>query len=75
MHWYGKKGFSKNRKIGHITIVADTVEEAQARLARIEASAEEDLKRCGFSAGLRSFLRNASVATTRCTAGQMTPLS
>ena len=45
MHWYGKKGVTKNRKIGHITVVADTAEEAQSRLSTIDAEAAQALER------------------------------
>lgn len=45
VHWYGKQGFSKNRKVGHITIVAASSEEAVSRLAAIEQPAADSLKR------------------------------
>ena len=32
-HWYGKTGCRPGRKMGHVTIVADTMEEAMRRKA------------------------------------------
>lgn len=46
MHWYGKKGVSKKRKIGHITIVDSSAGETLDKLAQLNADAAESLKRC-----------------------------
>ena len=45
MHWYGKKGVSKNRKLGHITIVGSSAEETADRLSQVDTTAAEALQR------------------------------
>ena len=45
MHWYGKKGVSRNRKVGHVTIVGDSAEEVADRLSQIEPAAAEALQK------------------------------
>lgn len=45
MHWYGKKGVSKNRKLGHITIVGSSAEETADRLSQLDPTAAEALQR------------------------------
>ncbi|KAG2445813.1 hypothetical protein HXX76_000417 [Chlamydomonas incerta] len=37
VHWYGKDGMKVGRKVGHINIVANTREEARAKLAQLDA--------------------------------------
>ena len=39
MHWYGKAEVAPQRKVGHVTIVAPTREEARNRLACVDAVA------------------------------------
>ena len=43
MHWYGKKGVSKNRKLGHITIVGNSAEETVDHLRQIDSAAADAL--------------------------------
>jgi len=45
VHWYGKKGVSLNRKVGHITIVGATAEETVSSLSQIEPEAAKALQR------------------------------
>ena len=45
MHWYGKKGVSKNRKLGHVTIIGTSAEEAASRLQQLDPAAAEALQR------------------------------
>ena len=45
VHWYGKKGVSLNRKVGHITIVGDSAQEVTDRLSQIEPAAAEALQK------------------------------
>lgn len=35
-HWYGKDGCKKNRKVGHITVCAESVPTALARVRVIQ---------------------------------------
>ena len=44
VHWYGKKGVSKKRKIGHVTIVGDSAEQACDRLSDIDPKAAQSLQ-------------------------------
>ncbi len=37
LHWYGKSEMRPGRKVGHVTVVADTVEEALDRARRVKA--------------------------------------
>ncbi|PNW74944.1 hypothetical protein CHLRE_12g503300v5 [Chlamydomonas reinhardtii] len=37
VHWYGKDGMKLGRKVGHINIVANTREEARAKLGQLDA--------------------------------------
>jgi phosphoribosylaminoimidazole carboxylase len=39
VHWYGKDGVAKGRKVGHVTILGRSRAEARARLARVDADA------------------------------------
>ena len=45
VHWYGKKGVSKNRKLGHVTIVGQSAEETLQRLSQIDSDAAERLNK------------------------------
>lgn len=45
VHWYGKKGVSNKRKIGHITLVGDSAEETTERLAMINEDAAQSLRK------------------------------
>jgi len=40
-HWYGKEGVKKNRKIGHITVVGESITQALARVAYIRGITQE----------------------------------
>merc|ERR1719378_1008641 len=42
LHWYGKEGVRKQRKIGHITIVAKDLPTARRRLRAVQAVAAGD---------------------------------
>jgi len=42
LHWYGKEGVQKQRKIGHITIVAKDLPTARRRLRAVQAVAAGD---------------------------------
>ena len=42
LHWYGKEGVRKQRKIGHITIVAKDLPTARRRLRTVQAVAAGD---------------------------------
>lgn len=44
VHWYGKEGMKKGRKVGHINIVADSREEARRQLAQLDPAAEAALR-------------------------------
>ena len=39
VHWYGKDGVSVGRKVGHVTIVGATRDQARARLAAVDPAA------------------------------------
>ena len=45
VHWYGKKGVSTKRKIGHITLVGNSAEETTERLAMINEDAAQSLRK------------------------------
>lgn len=45
IHWYGKKGVSKNRKLGHVTIVGESADDTSAKLAQIDPEAADALAR------------------------------
>ena len=47
VHWYGKAGMRKGRKIGHINIVAPNREEGRRRLAGLDPSAAASLSKSG----------------------------
>jgi phosphoribosylaminoimidazole carboxylase len=38
VHWYGKEEVKKNRKIGHITVVAESVTLALAKIRVIQVT-------------------------------------
>ncbi|KAK9811859.1 hypothetical protein WJX72_011292 [[Myrmecia] bisecta] len=44
VHWYGKREVAKQRKIGHITITADTTAECRSRLRAIDSRAAKRLE-------------------------------
>ncbi|KAF5840607.1 eukaryotic-type phosphoribosylaminoimidazole carboxylase [Dunaliella salina] len=44
VHWYGKDGMKKGRKVGHINVSGSSKEEARARLAMLDPGATEALK-------------------------------
>uniref|UniRef100_A0A6S8IX41 phosphoribosylaminoimidazole carboxylase n=1 Tax=Dunaliella tertiolecta TaxID=3047 RepID=A0A6S8IX41_DUNTE len=44
VHWYGKDGMKKGRKVGHINVSGASREEARARLAMMDPGATEALK-------------------------------
>ncbi|KAG2451476.1 hypothetical protein HYH02_004074 [Chlamydomonas schloesseri] len=45
VHWYGKDGMKVGRKVGHINIVANTREEARAKLAQLDAGGLASLQK------------------------------
>lgn len=44
VHWYGKHEVVTSRKVGHVTIVANTNAEARSRLAAIDPAAAAALQ-------------------------------
>jgi len=43
VHWYGKEGVRKQRKIGHVTIVAPDIETARRRLRAVQGEEVADV--------------------------------
>lgn len=39
MHWYGKAEVARQRKVGHVTIVAPDAAEARSRLSAVDPDA------------------------------------
>eukprot|EP00195_Chlamydomonas_chlamydogama_P017140 CAMPEP_0202897624 /NCGR_PEP_ID=MMETSP1392-20130828/6334_1 /ASSEMBLY_ACC=CAM_ASM_000868 /TAXON_ID=225041 /ORGANISM="Chlamydomonas chlamydogama, Strain SAG 11-48b" /LENGTH=613 /DNA_ID=CAMNT_0049583309 /DNA_START=147 /DNA_END=1988 /DNA_ORIENTATION=+ len=50
VHWYGKDGMKKGRKVGHINISAATREEARAKLGRLDPAALASLRKSAAAA-------------------------
>jgi phosphoribosylaminoimidazole carboxylase len=47
VHWYGKAGMRKGRKVGHINVVAPNRAEGRRRLAGLDPSAAAALEKSG----------------------------
>jgi len=49
VHWYGKDGVAKGRKVGHVTILGRSRAEARARLSEVDADAALALEKSSSS--------------------------
>ena len=49
VHWYGKDGVAKGRKVGHVTILGKSRAEARERLAAVDADAALALEKSSSS--------------------------
>ena len=54
VHWYGKDGVAKGRKVGHVTILGRSRREARARLAAVDADAALALEKSSPSSSSSS---------------------
>lgn len=65
VHWYGKDGVAKGRKVGHVTILGRSRAEARARLAAVDADAAVALERSSpSSASVSSVSASPSSSNT-----------
>ena len=60
VHWYGKDGVAKGRKVGHVTILGKSRGEARARLARVDADAALALEKSSPSPSSSTSTPNSS---------------